>query len=156
MNIERLTRLRNFLRDNVKDERFNLATWAGNDKIEWGGLRDLSCGTTACAMGWATTIPEFQALGLKLVRQPDTISGEFYPPTIEFEGETHFHAAARFCGISDSEAEYLFNPSSYGDEDQTTKDEVVERITDFIDNGPPDYLNDAFSDEDDEDGSDEY
>lgn len=36
----------------------------------------LSCGTTACALGWATTIPEFQALGLRFSKGAAHVEGE--------------------------------------------------------------------------------
>lgn len=153
MNTERLSKISHHLRYHVKDERFNLATWAGNDTIEWGGLPDLSCGTTACAMGWATTIPEFRELGLILTRKPNGWGG-FYPPTIEFDGESHFNAAARFCDISVKEAEYLFNPDSYDEEENASRLEVANRIDDFIQNGAP-YPYGPYDQEDDDDEDEE-
>jgi hypothetical protein len=57
----RLLLLADFL-EKLPPERFNYGEWVGKD---WGGKQDLSCGTTACALGWACTMPEFQALGLK-------------------------------------------------------------------------------------------
>lgn len=49
--------------DEVPRNRFNYGSWVGDD---WGGKPNLSCGTKACALGWATTMPEFRRLGLKL------------------------------------------------------------------------------------------
>lgn len=49
----------------VPEGQFEFNRWAGEG---WTGTTDLSCGTPACAIGWATTMPEFQALGLRLVK----------------------------------------------------------------------------------------
>lgn len=53
--------------EEVKPAQFDFSTWVGDD---WKGLPDLSCGTTACGLGLATTIPEFQELGLVMVKLP--------------------------------------------------------------------------------------
>lgn len=60
----RLLKLAQFLKT-VPAERFNMGVWVGDD---WKGDPDLSCGTSACALGWATVIPEFRRLGLRLVK----------------------------------------------------------------------------------------
>jgi hypothetical protein len=49
--------------DKLDPARFDYTDWVGDS---WEGKQDLSCGTTACAMGWACTMPEFRALGLRL------------------------------------------------------------------------------------------
>lgn len=72
MHAERLLRLADFL-DTLPSYRFKFDQWVGFD---WKGAPDLSCGTTACALGWATTIPEFRELGLILVRENN---GDSYP-----------------------------------------------------------------------------
>ncbi len=61
---DRLLLLADFL-DKLPPERFNYAAWVGHD---WKEMEDLSCGTTACALGWAATMPEFRKLGLRLSR----------------------------------------------------------------------------------------
>lgn len=61
----RLLLLASFL-DNLPKERFNYNHWVGAD---WGGKADLSCQTTACALGWATAIPALQDAGLMLLRR---------------------------------------------------------------------------------------
>lgn len=60
---KRLRKLTDLL-DTVPDERFDYVRWVGSN---WQGKSDLSCGTTACALGWATTIPAFRKLGLRLL-----------------------------------------------------------------------------------------
>lgn len=49
---DRLLALAAFL-EKLPRRRFNYETWLGAD---WDGQPDLSCGTTACAFGWACTI----------------------------------------------------------------------------------------------------
>lgn len=55
----RLFKLARFL-DALPRRRFDFARWVGK---QWKGKPDLSCGTTACALGWACAMPEFQKLG---------------------------------------------------------------------------------------------
>lgn len=62
----RLNKLADFL-ETVPKERFRYDVWVGKD---WKGKPDLSCGTRACAAGWATTMPEFRRLGLRLEYTP--------------------------------------------------------------------------------------
>lgn len=49
--------------------RFDLRSWAGSDDHPYMGRKDLSCGTTACALGWATTLPFVRRLGITLERR---------------------------------------------------------------------------------------
>lgn len=46
-----------------KEGRFNMNRFVGDN---WEGKPDLSCGTSACAAGWAATIPHFRNKGVKL------------------------------------------------------------------------------------------
>lgn len=62
MRTDRLLTLAAFL-DSLPPERFDFGHWVGD---KWEGRPDLSCGTTACAAGWATTIPEFREAGLRM------------------------------------------------------------------------------------------
>ena len=151
MHADRLRRLAFYLRNDVKDEVFNLATWVGNDDVPWEGMDDLSCGTTACAMGWATTIPEFKQLGLHLERVSP--SGQGF---LVFGDYKHFEAAAQFMDITKYQAEYLFDPARYESEDDTTRLEVCERIESFIQNGmEEDYQEDDEDDDIFDEGDDE-
>lgn len=59
--IERLLKVHEVLR-NVPDDRVDLHGWVG-DPDERG---QSSCGTTACAVGWACTAPWFNERGLHL------------------------------------------------------------------------------------------
>lgn len=128
MNRERLTILATFLAT-IPPERFDLGTWAGNDKIHWGGEKDLSCGTTACAMGWAATIPEFQALGLHLEIPAHGFAQNGFAQ-IRFGNEIAFAAAAEFMDLTPRETDYLFDPDYY--DDGATPAEVIARINQFL------------------------
>ena len=57
-----LTELADLL-DALPSERFIYDNWVRRD---WLGDPDLSCGTAACAAGWATTLPSYRAEGLYL------------------------------------------------------------------------------------------
>ena len=88
------------LLEKLPRKRFDYDHWVGSD---WKGKPDLSCGTTACAFGWATTIPSFRKAGLHLQ------SGYDYTDVI-FKGRRGFWAASEFFGLSEEEAENLFSP----------------------------------------------
>jgi hypothetical protein len=60
-----LLTLADFLAE-LPPERFNYESWVGED---WDGKPDLSCGTTACALGWACTMPAFRRLGATLIKK---------------------------------------------------------------------------------------
>lgn len=67
----RLLVLADFL-EKLPPKRFDMGNWVGHD---WQGAADLSCGTTACMLGWATTIHQFRRLGLRLRRGAGTNGG---------------------------------------------------------------------------------
>ena len=97
----RLLKLANFL-EQLSRERFDYAHWVGGD---WKGAIDLSCGTTACAGGWATTMPEFRRLGLFLNRFHD----------VALVGRTDhdpIYALSTVFKITDNQAFFLFSPGA--------------------------------------------
>lgn len=110
----RLLKLADFL-DALPRKRFNYEVWVGQD---WQGAPDLSCGTTACALGWAATMPEFRRLGLKLDRSDRDPASGFIAPwmsggTVKLPtGEVGEEAAAEVFGLTFDEACYLFDPST--------------------------------------------
>lgn len=114
MKIKRLLRLAKRL-DRVKPERFNINKWVGDS---WEGKQDLSCGTSACALGWATTIPEFSKAGLKLYRPNGALQafvafsgkGGIKQPYAHSQALTN---AAAFFGLDDETAREIFWPDSY-------------------------------------------
>jgi hypothetical protein len=121
----RLLVLADFL-EQLPPDRFNLAVWVSSI---WQGREDLGCGAKACAMGWAATIPEFRALGLRLVRPVSPSTGKplaAIPELAIDEGADPlrgFEAAAALFGLSRTAADYLFDPDAYRDPDEDEDDE---------------------------------
>lgn len=139
----RLLKLADFL-DKLPPERFNFRRWVGMD---WKGRQNLSCGTTACAFGWATTMQVFRKLGLRLMRHPTMGFG-----LVHLKGETDYEraaekAAAHVFGLNGDEFDYLFFPvDETGSEmwfkpaphlDATAK-ELAEHIRFFVSKKYPD------------------
>jgi hypothetical protein len=90
-------------------KRFDYSHWVGDN---WKGSADLSCGTTACAFGWATTMPSLRRLGLMLKSDSRCdIGGEV---RLNRNGKflTTEKAALEVFGLSYGEFEYLFVPYS--------------------------------------------
>ena len=147
MNTHRLEVLLDYLRTSViahTPGRFNLATWAGNADHPWEGKPDLSCGTSACAVGLATTIPEFAEAGLRLaVSTTGEDAGLVYDCKEDGNYYSNFRAVEKFFDILPSEANYLFSRGSYENEEDTTADEVADRIKSFLSS----FLDDEFSEE---------
>lgn len=86
-----------------------------------------SCGASACALGWAATIPEFRRAGL-------TMSFGRFSSVPAFGDLYAFDAASKFFHLSDdwsrekdSMAYSLFGPDSYGEQNVTPKI-VAQRI----------------------------
>ncbi len=122
---ERLLRLADFL-EKLPPERFDYSMGVGED---WGGKQDLSCGTTACALGWAATMPEFRALGMRISRY-GVVTCENY----EAEGfRASRHAANAVFGTSVDDFDYLFFAAS-------VKDDSDERGFSIEPNRDPKYV----------------
>lgn len=101
----RLNLLADFL-EKLSPARFDYGRWVGDS---WAGKQDLSCGTTACALGWAAAIPEFQALGLELATVGGfgfvRLTGEERAPS---SASSDAGSAVFFLG--EDEFEFLFLP----------------------------------------------
>jgi hypothetical protein len=95
----RLIRLAKFL-DTLPPERFDYGRFVGDG---WEGKQDLSCGTTACALGWAATMPEFRALGLRLVA-----NGYGHDFVTNMWNDSAFFAASELFETTLEQARYLF------------------------------------------------
>lgn len=141
MNIERLSLLAKHLR-NVDATHFNLYSWAAVDnedehiditdgdefpkQLVARGIRLITegaCGTTACAVGHACCVPEFQAQGLRWAPE------QLMP---EYAGKTSWAAVEEFFGLSYLNAQLLFSHTRYDTGLRTTPTQVAERIEDFI------------------------
>ncbi len=125
----RLLRLAAFLRT-LPRKRFNYNVWVGHD---WRGAADLSCGTTACALGWATTIPSLRRAGLQLVSRG---IGQYGYVVLKTKGRRQVYssmtAAQEVFSLNELEASYIFVPSDDGD---ATAKQVARKIERFVSSG---------------------
>lgn len=105
----------------AKVRGFNLGSWFGN-RTPLGRKDYVSrdCGTTACAVGEATYIPEFKALGLKR-----------HGHGVAFGHLRDMDAAAKFFGLTYYDTSDLFNPCRYASGDGGPLD-VVKKIEALI------------------------
>lgn len=66
MNKKALLELADFL-ENLDPKRFDIRTWRRPNKNTVGFVSDdqllTDCNTVACAIGWATTLPEWKEAG---------------------------------------------------------------------------------------------
>lgn len=115
-NLESLKTLRDFLKDKVPDEKFDLTHWRKNKEPKddqpidaaWAVTSyDLQheCGTVGCMLGWAAAIDEFRERGLKY----DLNLGEVR--LIDSFGTI---AGAEFFNIPRPVSNQLFMPDYYG------------------------------------------
>ena len=116
----RLLKLAAFLRT-VPRKRFDYNVFVGDD---WNGAQNLSCGTKACAMGWAATMPAFRRLGLYLDR-----NGQPIIDTPEHSLDV-FGIARELFAVSLEDARWLFFPSD--DEIDATPKQVARKIERFV------------------------
>lgn len=110
---ERLLKLANFL-ETVPAHKFDYSSWVNG----WQGdaVMSATCGTTACAFGWATAIPEFSALGLHLFKDRFGVPGvSIDKKADDFQSSwaATYDAAEELFGLDSSEAEWLFTPSDH-------------------------------------------
>lgn len=122
MNKERLLRLADFLDNEVPIAHFDMSSW-----FDVGGRpRHLAklgeCGTSACAFGWATQIPEFQEQGLRL----SSLNG------VTFNQLDGYDAAEAFFDIKRAASAYLFSASDHRNEKPA---DVARRIRGFVERG---------------------
>ena len=114
-HIDRLEKLYNFL-GTIKPKKFYWGEWGLNNGY-CDKTPDLNaCGTTACALGWAGSMPEFRKRGLKLVWDPN-----WEESNVEFvdKDENLFFgeiAGAEFFGLTIDEAIELFIPEDVSPE----------------------------------------
>ena len=92
------------------------------------------CGSVACAMGHAASIPEFRDLGFHLVFETSTRGRYAMPNLLTESGNicTGMDAVMYLLGISYSDACYLFTDESYPSDPLPTPKDVAKRIRGFI------------------------
>lgn len=95
----RLLKLSKFLKDNKRKINVNMSYWALS---EHNGMPE--CGSSACALGWATTIPSFRKAGLRLYYK--SANARCY---VQYNKERHpVSAASKFFNISEDDAQHIF------------------------------------------------
>jgi len=136
MNKRRLLALADKLEE-VPRDRFNFSSWVGED---WGGKQDLSCGTTACALGWATTIPMLRKAGLYLRKSRSRFSkdrGEVVLKGLKRVKDgcdlnhISIRSAAVVFGITTEDARDLFIPGFRFSANITPK-QLAKHIREFV------------------------
>ena len=111
MTIERLQQVVRVLEGLPSSVGFSLDRW--------------TCGTTACAIGWAARDPWFTRRGLKMEEEWEGDSGDGSP---YFREEYDWNAIVAFFGLTRGEAEYLFYSDAYK---RGSKYYVMRRISRF-------------------------
>ena len=120
---DRLLKLANYL-DTVPEQNFAYTYFVG---LSWDGKNPnvIKCGTTACALGFATQIPEFQALGVVLrldvsewgssgvVCLDNTTAKDFNRP---------LEVGKVIFDLNEAEFEYLFMPREQHDDYECADD----------------------------------
>lgn len=126
----RLLKLAAFLK-NLPRKRFDYTSWVGEG---FKGAPDLSCGTTACALGWAATMPEFKRLGLYIKVEKgfdsDGLPEVYGYPALKRERCIEGDAGQVIFGLDSHEAYFLFHPMS-GESNATPK-YVARKIEAFV------------------------
>ena len=117
---------------NVSNKKFNLGYWVGHEynyertsNVEIvKAVCDHSCGTTACALGHAASIPSFRRAGLKYFVEYDGAD-------ILYKNSHNFVAGEHFFNISLEDSRYLFSPDEYNN-GRKGKSYVIRRIEALI------------------------
>ncbi len=127
MNAERLLYLADGL-ETVPSKRFKMHSWfvgkfCGKPKEP----THHSCKSSACAMGWGTTLPKFKKLGLKNIEGMPRIKND---RDCQLSG---FQAAEYIFEISALESRYLFE-ATFANQDRyrETPKQVAKRIRKFV------------------------
>mgnify|MGYP003354018997 CR=1 FL=1 len=132
-HIDRLEKLYAFL-GTVKPKKFYFGSWASDENDPYRKPDLNVCGTTACALGWAASMPEFRKRGLKLVWDPCNETGyvELAQKDRDFPLVSEA-AGAEFFGLSNHEADELFIPSFSNGQDRTPLNKYRKMLRKFID-----------------------
>lgn len=134
MQKKRLLMLADYL-ETIPKKRFNLALWADG---EFCGLSEEpshdKCGTAACAMGWASTLPAFRKAGLTLIkRTPNESLQPAYHARNDPSPHFAWNAAVAFFGLKNiSPAFWLFHGDAYPSKNKTQPKTVARRIRQFV------------------------
>lgn len=146
MHAKRLLKLADKL-ETVPPNEFDLGFWFMPDN-----RNKKDCGATACAFGWACSIPSFKRAGLTRDVKAHEGNGVVFSPTSQAELRDcrlevnatgcqymsasdkckDFCAASLFFGISSKDVDYLFTDDEYDRGNKTTPKQVAKRIRKFV------------------------
>lgn len=124
----RLLKLASFLKK-LPRERFDYSCWV---RTNWKGKPDFSCGTKACAMGWATTIPAFRRLGLYMYYLGEDAGGRI---RLKRKGQRDiyggFDSAGALFHLNNDDAVFLFSATTTNEFKATPK-QVARKLEKFV------------------------
>lgn len=128
----RLAFLSAWLKANIlpKPHKFWLGRWAKIRHKDELGVQEGQCSSAACAGGWATAIPEFKALGLRLEVRDDGWLGDdsLLRAGIRLGLRRDYSALTVFFGLEPGETAILFSPDYYESGPRTDLQTVLDRI----------------------------
>ncbi len=101
MNTTNLLKLAAFL-DTVPCEQFDFGIWASSTT--------LGCGTTACALGWASAIPEF-GIALRPTESSSPVPHLATDPSPPSLGYSYITVVREVFGLSEEHADWIFVPA---------------------------------------------
>ena len=120
-DLSRLKELVDVVLPAALDSSFDLRKWRHTYKFE--------CKTVFCACGWAAMHLPFQKAGLRLLEENDGVQLVYETEEVE---ESGYDAAATFFNIDMELACYFFNPTEYESGSATTKQQVIDRIKQYL------------------------
>jgi hypothetical protein len=120
--------------DNKLRRQFDLDSWK-SDTYKRG-----TCNSTACACGFAASIPSFKKQGLRVVEDGDYYDNDTNKEVIQYElkyaGYESLEAAEKFFYLEDWEdADYLFFPGCYPENKRKSAKYVANRIRSYVNSG---------------------
>jgi hypothetical protein len=129
----RLLRLAEFLED-LPEERFDFSVWVEDGVIDPPKIEE--CGTKACAIGWACTMPEFKRLGARLGVITRYDGTQALIPKLRADATDAYDVCEELFGLELSETEELFFPGGGIDGgglgEKATPKQVAAKIREFV------------------------
>lgn len=132
MNREKLKKLHNFVKSEVKDDWFNLEKWAS----DIAAFKNKECGTTACLFGWAVVVFPDE------LRWADDVESSLGHKIIRKDAHAYqdeYVTAQQTFDLTENQAHFLFCPFRYPEGSHTTRLDVLKRLEWFFTHAPDDF-----------------
>lgn len=140
----RLLKLATFL-EKLPSKDFNYSHWIGSNRRSNEPMHP-GCGTTACALGWAASMPEFRRLGLRIIPYNAQFNDSYKLIGIPLPDGNRletYAAAQKIFHVDHDQAQFLFRPGAaiygLGDFDRfdapgsdATPKQVAKHIRQFV------------------------